>query len=145
MKVFPLCLFPIAAWAMPAFATVTVTSPTAGALVPSPVHFVATATAPTCAKGVASMGIYVNNVRVYAVKGAVLNTSITMANGPEHTTVEEWDNCSGATVAHIDIFVGPPTIAITSNPPTIQAGSSSTLTVTAAHATQVTIAGSDGT
>jgi phospholipase C len=145
MKVFHYTLFPIVAWAMPAFATVTVTSPTPGALVPSPVHFVATATATTCAKGVATMGIYVNNVRVYLVKGAQLNTNITMANGLEHTTVEEWDNCGGATVAHVDITVGPPTIAITSNPPTIQAGSSSTLTVTAANSTQVTIAGSDGT
>jgi phospholipase C len=148
MKVFPHCLLPIAAWAIPAFATVTVTSPTPGALVPSPVHFVATATATTCAKGVATMGIYVNNVRVYVVKGAVLNTSITMANGPENTTVEEWDYCGGATVAHVDITVGsppPPTVAITSNPPTIPVGSSSTLTVTAANSTQVTIAGSDGT
>jgi phospholipase C len=148
MKVFPYCLFPIAAWAMPAFATVTVTSPAPGALVPSPVHFVATATASTCAKGVATMGIYVNNVRVYVVKGATLNTSITMSNGPEHTTVEEWDNCGGATTTHVDITVGsppPPTVSITSNPPTVQAGSSSTLTVTAANASTVTIAGSNGT
>jgi phospholipase C len=152
MKVFPYCLSPIAAWAMPAFATVAVTSPNPnlppGTLYPSPVHYVATATATTCAKGVASMGIYVNNVRVYVVKGATLNTNITMNDGPEHTTVEEWDNCGGAAVMHVDITVGtppPPTVSITSNPPTIQAGSSSTLTVTAANASTVTIAGSNGT
>jgi phospholipase C len=148
MKVFPHILFPIVAWAMPAFATVTVTSPTPGTLVPSPVHYVASATATTCAKGVATMGIYVNNVRIYVVKGAVLNTYITMNNGPEHTVVEEWDYCGGATTSTVNITVGlppAPTVSITSNPPTIQAGSSSTLTVTAANSTQVTIAGSDGT
>src|SRR5580704_407998 len=148
MKVFHYGFFPILAWAMPAFATVTVTSPTPGALVPSPVHYVATATATTCAKGVATMGIYVNNVRIYVVKGAVLNTYITMNNGPEHTVVEEWDYCGGATTSTVNITVGlppAPTVSITSNPPTIQAGSSSTLTVTAANSTQVTIAGSDGT
>src|ERR1700751_1311824 len=74
MKVFPYSLFPIVAWAMPAFATVTVTSPTPGALVPSPGHYVATASTTTCAKGVATMGIYVNNVLIYVVKGTVLNT-----------------------------------------------------------------------
>ncbi len=148
MKVFRFGFFLIVACAMPAFATVIVTSPTPGTLVPSPVHYVATATATTCAKGVASMGIYVNNVRIYVVKGAALNTNITMNNGPEHTTVEEWDNCGGATTTHIDITVGlppAPTVSITSNPPTVQAGSSSTLTVTAANSTQVTIAGSNGT
>jgi phospholipase C len=148
MKIFPYSLFPIVAWAMPAFATVTVTSPTPGALVPSPVHYVATATASTCAKGVATMGIYVNNVRIYVVKGTQLNTYITMNNGPEHTVVEEWDYCGGATTSTINITVGnppAPSVSITSNPPTIQAGSSSTLTVTAANSTQVTIAGSDGT
>ena len=84
MKVFPYCLFPVLTWTMPAFATVTVTSPTPGSPVPSPVHYVASATSTTCAKGVASMGIYVNNVRIYVVKGAELNTTITMQRTGEH-------------------------------------------------------------
>jgi len=80
-----------------ALATVTVSSPVAGSTVTSPVHYVATATASTCSLGVASMGVYVNNQLIYTVNGASLDTNIAMANGSEHTVVEEWDRCGGAT------------------------------------------------
>jgi phospholipase C len=148
MKVFSYALFPLLGCALPAFATVTVTSPTSGATIPSPVHYVASATATTCSKGVASMGIYVNNKLIYIVNSTQLNTNITMNAGPEHTVVEEWDNCGGATYTTVDITVGTPpapAVSITANPLTIQSGSSSTLTVTATNSTQVTIAGSNGT
>jgi hypothetical protein len=65
--------------ASPALATVTVTSPAAGATVTSPVHYVATATTTTCSKGVGSMGIYVDNKLVYTVNGTSLNTELTLA------------------------------------------------------------------
>jgi phospholipase C len=131
-----------------AFAGVTVSSPTAGSTVPSPVHYVASATTTTCSKGVASMGIYVNNKLIYTVNGMQLNTQVTMANGPEHTVVEEWDNCGGATYTTVDITVGnppAPAVTITANPVSITAGSSSVLTVAATNSTKVTIAGSNGT
>ena len=148
MKFFPLVLTPVLVCTLPAFATVTVTSPVPGSTDPSPVHYVASATTSTCSKGVASMGIYVNNKLIYVVNGTQLNTSIAMNAGPEHTVVEEWDYCGGATYTTVDITVGTtpaPTVSITANPPTIQAGSPSTLTVTATNATKVTIAGSNGT
>ena len=148
MKVFPYCLLPALACTLPAFATVNVTSPVPGSTDPSPVHYVASATTSTCSKGVASMGIYVNNKLIYTVNGTQLNTSITMNTGPEHTVVEEWDYCGGATYTTVDITVGTipaPALSITANPPTVQAGSSSVLTVTASNATKVTIAGSNGT
>ena len=147
MKHLPYGLLTLLAFTAPAFATVTVTSPTPGTTVPSPVHYVASATTSTCAKGVASMGIYVNNNLIYVVYSTQLNTSITMNLGPEHTVVEEWDYCGGATYTTVDITVGTPpapTVSITSNPPTITVGSSSKLTVSAKNATQATIAGSDG-
>src|ERR1700688_718389 len=75
MKVYPYALFSLLACTLPAFATVTVTSPTSGATIPSPVHFVASATATTCAKGVVSMGIYVNNSLIYVVNGMQINTN----------------------------------------------------------------------
>lgn len=133
---------------MPGFATVAVTSPTAGSTIPSPVHYVASATTTTCSKGVAAMGIYINNVLIYVVNSTILNTNITMNSGAEHTVVEEWDYCGGATFTTIDITVGnppAPTVSITADPPTIQAGSTSTLSVTATNSTQVTVAGSNGT
>ena len=69
-------------------AAVKVVSPLNGADVSSPTRYVATATTTTCAKGVASMGIYVNNVKVYVVKGHSLDYELTLASGAEHTVVE---------------------------------------------------------
>ncbi|HEY3629071.1 MAG TPA: alkaline phosphatase family protein [Terracidiphilus sp.] len=148
MKVFPLVVIPVLTCTLPAFATVTVSSPVPGSTDVSPVHYVASATTTTCSKGVASMGIYVNNKLIYVVNSTQLNTNISMNNGPEHTVVEEWDNCGGATYTTVDVTVGTtpaPAISITANPLTVQAGSTTTLTVTASNATKVTIAGSNGT
>jgi phospholipase C len=145
MKPFPSLL--LLALTAPAFATVTVSSPTAGSTVVSPVHYVASATATTCSTGVASMGIYVNNTLTYVVDAATLNTSITLATGAEHTVVEEWDHCGGATYTTIDLTVeatADPVVSITAKSSTITAGSSSVLTVTASNSTAVTIAGTDG-
>jgi phospholipase C len=129
---------------------VTVTSPAPNSTVTSPVHYVATAGTSTCSKGVASMGIYVNNKLVYTVKGSSLDTQMTLAAGPEHTVVEEWDFCGGASYTTINLTVQGstsqvPTVNISASPTSISAGDSSTLTVTATNATQVTISGSDGT
>src|ERR1700759_5649344 len=131
--------------AAPAFGNVSVTSPASGATVTSPVHYVATATTTTCSKGVASIGVYVDNQKIYVVKGASLNTSITMSPGSHNTTVEEWDNCGGATVDHIALTVVVPSVSVTANNSTITAGSLTTLTVTAAGASSVTLTGSNGT
>ena len=90
----------------PALATVTVTSPANGAKVTSPVQYVASATSPTCAKGVSAMGIYVNNQRVFVQNGTSLNTAITLANGTYSTVVQEWDGCGGSTTTPINITVG---------------------------------------
>lgn len=91
--------------AIPAFATVTVTSPTSGSTVTSPVSYVATATTSTCSKGVGSMGIYVNNKLTYVVNGARMNTTLTLAPGSYSTVVEEWDHCGGATYTKVPITV----------------------------------------
>ncbi len=117
---------------IPASATVNVSAPSAGATVTSPVHYIASATAATCAQGVASMGIYVNNQLVYVVNGAQLNTSISLATGNEHTVVEEWDKCGGATYTTINLTVVTPakaSVSIFASSPTITAGSATTLVV----------------
>jgi hypothetical protein len=88
-----------------AFATVYVSSPTNGATVSSPVHYVATATTGTCSKGVASMGIYVDNTLVYVVNGAKMDHYQSISSGKHHTVVEEWDYCKGATYTAVDITV----------------------------------------
>jgi hypothetical protein len=88
-----------------AHASVTVTSPASGTTSLSPVHYVATSTAPTCKKGVASMGIYVNNVLKYVVQGNKLNTSLSFEPGTYDTVVQEWDHCDGATKTSIPITI----------------------------------------
>jgi phospholipase C len=118
MKNFLLSISAILVFSVPSFATVTVSAPAAGATVASPVHYVASATTSTCSKGVASMGIYVNNKLIYVVNATTLNTSISMATGAEHTVVEEWDKCGGATYTTIDLTVtssspAAPTVSIT--------------------------------
>ena len=84
---------------------VFVTSPSNSSTVGSPVNFVATATT-TCSKGVASMGIYTAPYQLaYTVNGASLNTSLSLSPGTYNTTVEEWDNCGGASATPVTITV----------------------------------------
>jgi len=107
----PRCL-PLAlllAFASTAFATVTVTSPSNGATVTSPVHYVATASTSTCSTGVASMGIWVNGKLIYTVNGNSLDTNVTLSPGSYSTVVQEWDHCGGASHENISITVASST------------------------------------
>ena len=103
MKIFFYVVSTLLTLTVPAFAVVTVSSPSSGATVVSPVHYVASAATTTCAKGVASMGIYVDNKLIYVVSGTKLNTEIALSVGAQHTVVEEWDLCGGATFTTIDL------------------------------------------
>jgi hypothetical protein len=96
----------VLSFAAPVFASVTVTSPKSGSTVTSPVAYAATATTTTCSKGVASMGIYVNNKLTYVVDAAMMNTTLSLAAGTYSTTVEEWDKCGGASYTKVSITVG---------------------------------------
>ncbi|HTW49035.1 MAG TPA: Ig-like domain-containing protein [Acidobacteriaceae bacterium] len=98
MRMFPYAVLTLALTAAPAFATVTVTTPTNGETTGTSVHFTATG-ATTCSKGVSSMGIYVNNVLKYQVGGASLNTTLSLDPGWNDTVIEEWDYCGGASTA----------------------------------------------
>lgn len=135
------------AFAVPAFATVTVTTPTPGATVSSPVQFVANGSSPTCAQGVGSMGIYVNNVQVYSSHGAAqINTQLTLNPGYNHTVVQEWDKCGHSSFAIINLtVVSGPTATLGASPTTISAGNPATLTWTTANATAVSIEPGIGT
>jgi len=96
---------PLVAIAAPLFASVTVSSPANGASVTSPVHYVASATTSTCSKGVASMGIYIDDKLTYVVDAASMNTSLSFTPGSYSTVVEEWDKCGGATYTPVNITV----------------------------------------
>ncbi|HEX3987549.1 MAG TPA: alkaline phosphatase family protein [Acidobacteriaceae bacterium] len=95
----------LAAGGASAFATVTVSSPAANSTVHSPVTYIASATTSTCSKGVASMGIYIDNKLTYTHQGTSLDTSLAFNPGTYDTVVEEWDHCGGASYVHVPITV----------------------------------------
>lgn len=83
---------------------VVVASPVNNGYVSYLANYTATATT-TCSKGVAAMGVYVNNQLVYVANGASLSTMLTLPAGGQHTVVEEWDYCGGASYTPIDVTV----------------------------------------
>jgi hypothetical protein len=91
--------------AVPAFANVVVNSPQTGQTVSSPAKFQATANTTTCAKGVASMGVYVDNKLEYVVNGTSMNSSLALTPGKHNVAVQEWDFCGGATLANMPLTV----------------------------------------
>ncbi len=148
MKAFHYVSLMFVAFAAPAFATVTITSPTPGATVTSPVQYVATATAaPTCPQGVGSMGIYVNNKQVYSSHGMTqINTPLSLSAGPQHTVVQEWDRCGGSSFTTVNITVqSAPTATVAAAPATITTGNPATLTWTTTNASTVSIEPGIGT
>ena len=97
------------------FAGVSVSSPTSGSTVASPVHFVASSTT-GCSAGVSSMGIYTApSVLAYEVSGATLNTYLTLSNGTYNTVVQEWDKCGGASKTAVTITVAGGTSVVPSS------------------------------
>jgi len=109
MKTFPNLVLIFVMLAAPAFANVIVSSPSNGATVGAPVHYAATATTTTCSKGVASMGVYVDNELIYVQNGTSLNANISIKAGKHDSVVEEWDFCGGATFTHVPITVSAQT------------------------------------
>lgn len=97
MKILVSSVLAILALTAPAFATVVVSAPYNGETVSGPVQFIATATTATCSRGVASMGVYVNNQLKTVQDGTRLNASVSLAPGSYRAVVEEWDYCGGAT------------------------------------------------
>src|SRR5215470_1906740 len=91
---------------LPVFSAVTVSSPSNGNTLSSPVHFVATGSSPACSKGVAGMGIYTAPyVLAYKVKGSKLDTFLNMNPGAYNVTVKQWDNCGWATGTKVALSV----------------------------------------
>jgi len=69
---------------------VTVCSPSPGATVASPVHV--TAAAKSAAGPITAMRIYVDNVSVYAVNAAAIDTSVAVSSGTHSMVVQAWDS-----------------------------------------------------
>jgi hypothetical protein len=98
-------------------ANITITSPQNGAVLTSPVNFVANAYDPN---GVAAMQIYVVPGKVaYQTNSDSINTNLNIAPGKYNVVIQEWsdtDTYLKKTVA-ITVQNGPPTVTITSPAP----------------------------
>ena len=105
MKTFTYVALLLLAFTAHAFAAVVIDSPGNGSTSANPVHFVASAST-TCSSGVASMGVYVNNVLKYVGNGASLNTEVGLDPGVYNAVVQEWDYCGGVTNAATTVTVG---------------------------------------
>jgi hypothetical protein len=89
---------------------VSVSSPTNGITVGSPVAYVATAST-SCARGVAAIGVYVNDQLAYVTSGSSVNTQLAIGAGNQKTVVQAWDNCGGASTAPVNITVTGTTLS----------------------------------
>lgn len=98
MKKFVFILPLLAVASVPAFATVNISAPANDETTGSDVRFVASATT-TCAKGVASMGIYINNNLVHQNGGASIDTQLSLGTGWNKVVIEEWNQCGGSATA----------------------------------------------
>ena len=91
------------ALALPAFATVVVNSPSNGETVGSSVNFVASANTTTCSRGVAAMGLYIDNSLDAVENGVNLSRTVAVSPGSHKVVIQEWDYCGGATSAELAI------------------------------------------
>ena len=91
-------------WAVPAFCTVAVTTPTNGATVGTSFPVVAT-TNTTCSQGVAAVGIYVDDKLLWSANGTTVNTTITLTPGAHYVVVQNWDYCGGATKTGLNLNI----------------------------------------
>jgi hypothetical protein len=105
MKILSCTLVALCALTSSAFATVAVSSPSNGATVGSNVQYVASANTTTCSRGVASIGVYVDNGLAYVVNGTSLNTTLSLGAGSHRTVVQEWDFCGGSTATTVSLTV----------------------------------------
>ncbi len=93
----------LSASALPAFATVAVTSPANNSTVNSSVQVIASSST-TCSQGVASVGVYVDNILAYVTGGNTVNTAVPLSPGIHLVVVQEWDYCGGATNAPLTLM-----------------------------------------
>lgn len=129
----------VLAASLPAFATVVVSSPANGSTVGTSVQFVASANTTTCSKGVAAMGIYVDNSLDYVVNGISLNTTLSLATGKHLAVVQGWDYCGGATSAPLTL-----TVSMQSGVSVVSPANGSTVSSPAAYVATATTACAKG-
>ncbi len=72
-------------------AGVSVSSPASGVAVGSPVHFMASASAPS-GRNVTAMRVYVDNTSVYLTNSATVDAYVPISTGSHNAVVQAWDS-----------------------------------------------------
>jgi hypothetical protein len=90
------------------FAGVTVSSPTNGSTVTSPIHVVAAATS---TNPITAIRIYVDNVSVYTISSSKIDTSLAVSDASHNLVIQAWDS-TGA------VFKQAVTVSATGTAPT---------------------------
>ncbi len=103
-----------------ALAGVTVTSPSNGASVGSPVHFVASASS---SYSISAIWIYVNNTVVYKVSGGSLNAYVSLSTGNKSVNIKAWDSHGTLMQANLSINVTSSTTTTSTSSTTVTSGS----------------------
>ncbi len=84
---------------------VTVTSPTPNSTVSSSVNFVASAAPASSSNQITAMQIYVDNVSVYLVNAATLNTNLSLSSGSHYVVVQAWDSAGNVYKTPLNLTV----------------------------------------
>ena len=99
-KSFPLALI-VLLLAAASFAQLNVSSPVDGSTLASPVHFVASGSAP-----ITEIQIYVDDNQTYAIHSNQLDTYVTMSVGSHYCVVQSWDSSGNITKVIRNVTVG---------------------------------------
>lgn len=84
----------------------TVSSPLDGWKVNSPIYFAASASSPTCAKGIATIRIYAAaHMAVFSIDAAQFETFVNLKPGTYDAVVQAWDNCGEVTMVQRKVTV----------------------------------------
>lgn len=114
-------------------ATLNVSQPANGAITYSPIHVVASGSAPS---GVDAMQIYLDGALVYQVNAASFDTTVSAAVGTHAVVVKLWDKLGNAYKQGVSVTVIAPLAAsLTVNPATVAVGGSVQATVSASSGT----------
>lgn len=85
---------------------ISITGPVNNAHTLAPVHYIASASSPECAKGIASMEIYTAPyVVAYTNEGGKMDGYINLQPGTYNTVVQAWDQCGGVAKSDMTITV----------------------------------------
>jgi hypothetical protein len=90
---------------------IAVSSPANNSQLSSPVHYVASATSPQCAMGIAAMRIYLApHIVAYNAKSSSIDTKLSLTPGNYKTVVQAWDNCGNVKKTALNFTVTAPSL-----------------------------------